>query len=255
MKKKDVLAPLGMILKKYHCPKCGKILEKQKITKIVTRDDPKYYAYHSRTSFPKDDVEVMIDVLECPSCKDQYSYEDCCLIKIIQKKEHSLTLSPKKLETGYDYAFKITKIRNMILNIIASIVFIICGILIWTFVHFREYNLVLKTIIITLFFAVALMFGYLAYLNAKKKHFSLDEKKQLEKLYTYSRNNVELIKNSTNCYCFACKQRLDVSDIYIFVDNKKTAVCPNCKVDAILPDAIDETLNKEIINKMNQYWF
>ena len=48
---------------------------------------------------------------------------------------------------------------------------------------------------------------------------------------------------------------MDAKEITEFLDNGQTAKCPKCRIDAIIPDAIDEEINESIINEMNEYWF
>ena len=58
-----------------------------------------------------------------------------------------------------------------------------------------------------------------------------------------------------NCYCFYCKSIIDSSEIKDYIDNGQTALCPECDMDAIIPDGIEEEIKEEIIEDMNQYWF
>ena len=89
------------------------------------------------------------------------------------------------------------------------------------------------------------------YMNGK----SYGQKFLLNKLHTYCANNKNLIAVSDQCYCFYCQKRMHRSEIKDYIDNGKTALCPHCTIDSILPDAIDEPLSDEIVAQMHEYWF
>ena len=40
-----------------------------------------------------------------------------------------------------------------------------------------------------------------------------------------------------------------------YIEAGTTAICPNCRVSAIIPDSVDEDINLEVINNMNEYWY
>jgi hypothetical protein len=50
-----------------------------------------------------------------------------------------------------------------------------------------------------------------------------------------SYNNHDLLQNDTHCGCYYCCIQYPVSEIHNWVDNNNTAVCPICKIDAVIP--------------------
>lgn len=82
-----------------------------------------------------------------------------------------------------------------------------------------------------------------------------DNENRLEKLHTYSSNNKRLIEKSSKCYCFHCKREMSSKEVTTYLSNEETALCPYCGIDAIIPDAINDELNDDIIDEMNKYWF
>ena len=85
--------------------------------------------------------------------------------------------------------------------------------------------------------------------------YDYEKESLLKKLHTYSTHNKELIDVSERCYCFYCEKVFDKNEIESFADNGKTAICPHCGIDSVLPDSIDEDIDEKIISEMNKYWF
>ena len=89
----------------------------------------------------------------------------------------------------------------------------------------------------------------------RNQDYSNEQKQKLEKLHAYCTNNKKLIERSDKCYCFHCKKTIDGNEIIRYLTEEDTAFCPYCGVDAVIPDAIDEEINEELIEDMNNYWF
>ena len=85
--------------------------------------------------------------------------------------------------------------------------------------------------------------------------FTCEKEKQLKKLHAYSSHNAKLVASSERCYCFYCRSEFESSEISAYVDEGETVLCPRCNIDAVIPDAIDESLDADIIEEMNKYWF
>lgn len=66
-----------------------------------------------------------------------------------------------------------------------------------------------------------------------------------------SNHNMSEIKEDTECGCYFCLRTCKGSDIYEFTDNHSTALCPNCGIDALLPNVTDEDLLAEGLER----WF
>ena len=57
------------------------------------------------------------------------------------------------------------------------------------------------------------------------------------------------------CGCFYCKRIYDPRKITEWVDDGKTALCPYCGIDAVIPDTEEYPLTTAFLKKMHQKWF
>jgi predicted RNA-binding Zn-ribbon protein involved in translation (DUF1610 family) len=101
MNEKSYSLPLGMIFQKYHCAKCGATLEKERTHRVVTKDDPDYYRYHSFGKFPRRDCDVYEHQFKCPDCGASISFDEQCIIKGIQKQQGHTVLSSSEIKSHY----------------------------------------------------------------------------------------------------------------------------------------------------------
>ncbi len=80
-----------------------------------------------------------------------------------------------------------------------------------------------------------------------------------EQLHTFSFMNEELIKQVKRCGCFYCLKMFNSSEIENWVKDgdTRTALCPYCCVDSVLPESNDGTyeLNEELLKKMYKKFF
>ena len=73
----------------------------------------------------------------------------------------------------------------------------------------------------------------------------------------------EAILKSKICGCFHCLSIFPPGSIKKWIDERddcprgpgKTAVCPNCGIDAVLPDTIDHEITKDFLAKMQNEFF
>jgi len=71
------------------------------------------------------------------------------------------------------------------------------------------------------------------------------------------------ILNSKLCGCFYCLKTFPPSEIVEWIEESKdgprghgkTAVCPNCDIDAVLPESELYEISTELLEAMNQEWF
>lgn len=63
--------------------------------------------------------------------------------------------------------------------------------------------------------------------------------------------NKNILKESIKCGCYACISEFDYSEIFNFVDGERTALCPYCYIDSVIPmkDFTIQELKK--LNKEN----
>jgi hypothetical protein len=77
---------------------------------------------------------------------------------------------------------------------------------------------------------------------------------KIEELSKYSSKNKEHINSSKNCACYFCLAQFEPKEIKEWIDEGKTALCPNCKIDSVLGDSVVD-LDKEFLEKSSKYWF
>lgn len=71
------------------------------------------------------------------------------------------------------------------------------------------------------------------------------------------------IKKSKICGCFSCLKIYSAAEIVEWIDEPedcprgagKTAVCPNCGIDAVLPESNDYKITQSFINDMGKEFF
>lgn len=83
-------------------------------------------------------------------------------------------------------------------------------------------------------------------------------KRQIVALHDFCTANMELVGRSTLCGCFHCKEVFAADTISSSCPeprfDDRTAICPFCDVDSILPDAT-VMLSAELLQIMHQEWF
>jgi len=79
---------------------------------------------------------------------------------------------------------------------------------------------------------------------------------ELEILHGFSFENESLVSSSVKCGCFYCGRVFDKEEIHEWIDDTKgrTAVCPYCGIDSVLPDS-NVDLNDELLLQMRVKWF
>lgn len=71
----------------------------------------------------------------------------------------------------------------------------------------------------------------------------------LEQLHKKSFKNSEQIKTAEICSCFYCLRKYPGKTVKEFAkedDNKATAICPFCWIDAVIPEDVSEQVLKEM---------
>ncbi len=76
-----------------------------------------------------------------------------------------------------------------------------------------------------------------------------------EEASKFSIYNMQELNNSTMAGCYYCKSIYKSIDIKETTDNGKTALCPKCGIDSVLPDSSPYDLNIKTLFKLNKYWF
>ena len=71
----------------------------------------------------------------------------------------------------------------------------------------------------------------------------------------YSIYNMAELANSIIAGCYYCKSIFKATEISETTDDGKTALCPKCDIDSVLPDSSPFQLNTETLSALNKYWF
>lgn len=253
--------PIGMVFKKYDCPYCGKRLLKEKTHRVVTKEDNDYYQYHDVGTFPLRDYDVYSYQFRCPSCCRRIAYEEQRIFAKLQKKYGSKVLSPSQIRADYG-AIKAEHSKGAFRSTIGipAVLLFLFFVLYYLFGGERTAErLSYCTIMFAVLTAFSVFMAIKSHWGSHKSRihrgYSHEQKELLDKLYAYRRANREAISRFQRCYCFRCQKTMEPLAITEYVENGKTALCPYCSFDAILPDAIDEPLDETIIREMHDFWF
>ena len=254
--------PWRMVFKRYYCSKCGSRLKREKTHRIVTKDDIDYFKYHEYNTFPRRDHDVYEYRFKCPSCESRMSFEEQCIVDRIQKVNRRKLLSDIEIKKNYDECKKFIK-RKAIFYEILIILLAIFIVGIFCFLSKDSDNIISYTIACSALLIYTTFRMIKTYKPSSKNkttpkllnRYDYEKESLLKKLHTYSTHNKSMVEKSDKCYCFHCQKSFDKNEITDYTDNGKTAICPHCGIDSVLPDSIDEDIDEKIISEMNKYWF
>mgnify|MGYP000844257115 FL=1 len=68
-------------------------------------------------------------------------------------------------------------------------------------------------------------------------------------------DNRDTIATATLCACYACGEDFLPSAVYEWTDSDRTALCPYCGVDAVIPDISGLPLTVDFLARCAVYWF
>lgn len=79
----------------------------------------------------------------------------------------------------------------------------------------------------------------------------------LEQVYKHSKNNKQEIEKSDTCGCFYCREMFVPKEIKIWIKDEKcdTALCPYCKIDAVIGNASGFEINKKLLEELYKKYF
>ncbi|WP_339879113.1 cytoplasmic protein [uncultured Algoriphagus sp.] len=78
---------------------------------------------------------------------------------------------------------------------------------------------------------------------------------EIKKASKYSIYNMAELANSNLAGCYYCKSIFNAIEIKETADDGKTALCPKCGIDSVLPESSPFKLNSETLSAVNKYWF
>jgi uncharacterized paraquat-inducible protein A len=77
----------------------------------------------------------------------------------------------------------------------------------------------------------------------------------LKQIHKYASDNREILSKSRLCHCFGCESKFKFTSIKKWIHKDNTAVCPRCGIDAVVPAEVSIKLTRNILVKMNEYFF
>lgn len=84
-------------------------------------------------------------------------------------------------------------------------------------------------------------------------------RRKLEEIYRYSYENKTILSKVKKCGCFYCKTIFRVNEISDWINDKnnKTAMCPYCMIDSVIPESLNNEyeLNDELLSELNDMYF
>lgn len=88
-------------------------------------------------------------------------------------------------------------------------------------------------------------------------------KTDFSKIFSESTWNEDTVKKSKTCGCFYCLSTFPPSEIVKWIDaaddgprgSGRTALCPKCGVDAVLPENNFYTITPELLKRMREIYF
>lgn len=261
MKGKSWSIPIGMVFKKYYCCKCGNKLKKEQTHRVVTKEDKDYYQYQKYNTFPRYDQDVYDFRFMCPSCEKRISFTEQCIIERIQHKCQNKILSSTEIKENYNKCKQADNKRVLIRDILVALFFNLIGFTLFFFFGTEKQQR--DIIVLTSLFLIVMSLCIIGIVKHYKGSYKLRKNQthshehisKMEKLQAYSSHNKDLIIESNKCYCYYCLSTFNKEDIIEYIDNDKTALCPHCKVDTVLPDSIDDEITKTTLKDMHDYWF
>ena len=81
-----------------------------------------------------------------------------------------------------------------------------------------------------------------------------EQDERMMKYLHFTIENKQQVLASQTCRCANCLATFSGAEVTEFTDKGKTAICPKCGVDAVLPDCV-EGLDDQLLQEIHDYWF
>lgn len=73
--------------------------------------------------------------------------------------------------------------------------------------------------------------------------------------HKFSSNHKLKLINDVKCGCFYCLEIFSPKDIFEWIDDDSTALCPYCGIDSIIGESSGYPIDKNFLAQMQKYWF
>jgi NAD-dependent SIR2 family protein deacetylase len=70
----------------------------------------------------------------------------------------------------------------------------------------------------------------------------------------HSWNNHTAMSTSTLCGCYKCTTIMKTEEIEEWTDYGKTALCPKCGCDCIIPESTGIPMNEDSMKQIQDFW-
>ena len=78
---------------------------------------------------------------------------------------------------------------------------------------------------------------------------------RLEAAHRHCTANEAELRQSKVAGCFYCTSVFPATEVTHFLENERTALCPECMIDSVLGDASGFPISPAFLAEMHQYWF
>ncbi len=76
-----------------------------------------------------------------------------------------------------------------------------------------------------------------------------------DKIHKLSLNNKKLLSELDSASCFYCLNSFPTADIKEWVDDEKTALCPICGIDSVIPNNLSLKVDNDLLEIMHKHYF
>ena len=83
----------------------------------------------------------------------------------------------------------------------------------------------------------------------------MSSNQRLEAAHQHCRANESELRQSNVAGCFYCQSVFPATKVTHFLENERTALCPECRIDSVLGDASGFPIAPPFLAEMHQYWF
>lgn len=73
--------------------------------------------------------------------------------------------------------------------------------------------------------------------------------------HIFCTHNKQFISDGTKCGCIHCVEGFDGSEIKDWIDDGRTALCPKCMTDSVIPENCGYPIDEDFLLKMKKFWF
>ena len=78
---------------------------------------------------------------------------------------------------------------------------------------------------------------------------------KLRQALHFATSNEKALKNAPKAGCYYCMSIFDASEVTEFLQQERTALCPKCGIDSVLPSTAPYELTQECLKELNAFWF